>query len=105
MQAPIAATIAAGATIEMLWNTWPLGHYGPVMNYMAKCTGTTCSTYTGNGGSPWFKISQNAFDGTTNTWASDQLANNNHSWTVQIPSNISPGQYVSSIYSFLIRVM
>lgn len=41
----------------MLWNTWPIGHYGPVLNYMAKCATDDCSTYKGDTGSPWFKVS------------------------------------------------
>ena len=29
-----------------------------------------------------------------NVWASDTLANNNHSYIVNIPKNIAPGDYV-----------
>jgi len=88
---PITTTVAAGGTVEMLWNTWPLGHYGPVMNYMAKCVGS-CSSFKGDTGSPWFKIQQESYS--NGVWASDALANNNHSYTVQIPKNIAPGDYL-----------
>jgi hypothetical protein len=89
--APITATVAAGGTVQMLWNTWPLGHYGPVMNYMAKCSGD-CSSFKGDTGKPWFKIQQESF--VNGVWASDTLAKNNYTYSVRIPSNIAPGQYL-----------
>ena len=89
--APITATVAAGQTVSMLWNTWPLGHYGPVMNYMAKCEGS-CSSFKGDSGSPWFKISQQAFS--NGVWAADEVARNNFTSVVTIPKNIAPGEYL-----------
>ncbi|TFK31263.1 glycoside hydrolase family 61 protein [Crucibulum laeve] len=89
---PISATVAAGGSVTMLWNTWPLGHFGPVLNYMAKCPTSNCSTFKGDTGSPWFKIQQDVY--ANGVWASDTLANNNHSYTVNIPSKISPGSYL-----------
>lgn len=56
IQGPISATVAAGGTVQVLWNTWPLGHFGPVLNYMAKCPTSDCSTWKGDTGSPWFKV-------------------------------------------------
>ncbi|KIJ55697.1 lytic polysaccharide monooxygenase [Sphaerobolus stellatus SS14] len=88
---PITTSVAAGGTVQLLWNTWPLGHYGPVMNYMAKCTGS-CSSFKGDTGSPWFKIQQEAY--ANGVWASDNVANNNHSYTVTIPKKIAPGDYL-----------
>ncbi|KAG8926397.1 Esterase/lipase/thioesterase [Tulasnella sp. 418] len=88
---PITATVAAGATVTFLWNTWPLGHYGPVINYMAKCPGS-CTGWKGDSGKPWFKISQEAF--VNGQWASDKLAKNNATWTVTIPKSISSGEYL-----------
>ncbi|KAF9002937.1 glycoside hydrolase family 61 protein [Cyathus striatus] len=89
---PISATIAAGDSLTVLWNTWPLGHYGPVLNYMAKCPTSDCSTWKGDSGSPWFKIQQDVYS--NGVWASDVLANNNHSYTVKIPSKITAGSYI-----------
>ncbi|KAF9022694.1 glycoside hydrolase family 61 protein [Hymenopellis radicata] len=89
---PISATVAAGQTVTMLWNTWPIGHYGPVLNYMAKCPTSDCSTYKGDTGSPWFKIQQNVFE--NGEWASDTLAKSNFTYVVRIPSNIAPGSYL-----------
>ncbi|KAK7053044.1 hypothetical protein VNI00_004365 [Paramarasmius palmivorus] len=89
---PITATVAAGGQVTMLWNTWPIGHYGPVLNYMAKCPTSDCSTWKGDTGSPWFKIQQDVYK--NGEWASDTLAKNNASYTVNIPKNIAPGAYV-----------
>ncbi|KAI0792612.1 endoglucanase-4 [Abortiporus biennis] len=74
--APITASVPAG---------------GQVVNYMAKCTGS-CSTFKGDTGTPWFKIQQESYS--NGIWASDALANNNHSYTVNIPSSIAPGEYL-----------
>ncbi|KAL0946012.1 hypothetical protein HGRIS_012289 [Hohenbuehelia grisea] len=88
---PITATVAAGGSVTMLWNTWPLGHYGPVLNYMAKCPGD-CSVWKADTGTPWFKIGQESFS--NGQWASDALAKNNFTYTVKIPKNIAPGNYL-----------
>ncbi|KAJ7587985.1 glycoside hydrolase [Mycena floridula] len=79
---PIQATVAAGVTVTMLWNTWPLGHYGPV----------DCSTFKGDTGSPWFKIQQDVYK--NGVWASDTLATSNFTYVVNIPKNIAVGSYL-----------
>ncbi|PFH51151.1 lytic polysaccharide monooxygenase [Amanita thiersii Skay4041] len=89
---PTQATVAAGGSVTMLWNTWPLGHYGPVMNYMARCPTSDCSTFKGDTGSPWFKIQQDSYS--NGVWASDVLVNNNYSYTVHISRNIASGAYL-----------
>uniref|UniRef100_A0A8H7XT24 lytic cellulose monooxygenase (C4-dehydrogenating) n=1 Tax=Psilocybe cubensis TaxID=181762 RepID=A0A8H7XT24_PSICU len=89
---PIQANISAGGTVQVLWNTWPLGHYGPVLNYMAKCPTNDCSTFKGDTGSPWFKIQQDVYS--NGIWASDILAKNNYTYSVRIPNNISSGSYL-----------
>ncbi|PPQ91998.1 hypothetical protein CVT25_004654 [Psilocybe cyanescens] len=89
---PIQATVAAGGTVQVLWNTWPLGHFGPVLNYLAKCPSSDCSTFKGDTGAPWFKFQQDVFS--NGVWASDTLARNNYTYNVRIPSNIAPGSYL-----------
>ena len=34
------ANVNAGDTIEFVWSTWPVGHTGPIMNYISPCNGT-----------------------------------------------------------------
>ena len=32
-------TVAAGSKVDLLWTTWPEGHHGPVLTYLARCPG------------------------------------------------------------------
>lgn len=59
---------------------------------MAKCPVAGCSSWKGDSGTPWFKISQYTYDG---EWPSDKLAKNGFTHDVRIPANIAPGDYVS----------
>ncbi|CUA67476.1 hypothetical protein RSOLAG22IIIB_03128 [Rhizoctonia solani] len=88
---PVTVSVPAGGKVEFLWNSWPLGHYGPVINYMAKCSGS-CSTWKGDTGKPWFKISQETY--ANGQWAADKLAKNNATWAVNIPKNLAAGEYL-----------
>lgn len=88
---PITASIPAGQTLTVVWNTWPVGHYGPILDYMAKCPVAGCSSWKGDSGSPWFKIAQKTYDG---EWPSDKLAKNGFTHNVRIPANIAPGDYI-----------
>ena len=38
-----SATVAAGGNVTLHWSGWPLGHRGPVIDYLASCNGD-CST-------------------------------------------------------------
>ncbi|TFK69863.1 endoglucanase-4 [Pluteus cervinus] len=87
---PITANVTAGGTVTVVWNTWPTGHYGPILNYMAKCVGD-CSKWKGDTGSPWFKIQQHTYDG---EWPSDKLAKGGFTYDVKIPKNIAAGNYL-----------
>jgi len=40
-------------------------------------------------GLPWFKISEDAYDGSQ--WASDKLNSSNAAWTFEIPAEVAPG--------------
>ncbi|KAH6673806.1 glycosyl hydrolase family 61-domain-containing protein [Halenospora varia] len=93
--AKTSATVAAGGTVEMQWTAWPESHHGPVIDYLANCGGdcTTVDKTT----LEFFKIDGvGLLDDTTvpGDWASDTLIANNNSWTVTIPSDIAPGNYV-----------
>ncbi|EJD34609.1 glycoside hydrolase [Auricularia subglabra TFB-10046 SS5] len=89
----ITATVAAGQTVTALWNTWPVGHYGPVLNYMARCPDSGCSKWKGDSGSPWFKIQQSVYE--NGQWASDTLAKkSDFSYAIRIPSNLKAGKYL-----------
>ncbi|KAJ0312333.1 hypothetical protein COL5a_002013 [Colletotrichum fioriniae] len=89
------ATVAAGSNIQLIWNTWPESHKGPVIDYLAKCTGDCESVdkTTLN----FFKIDAGGLIDmslTNGKWADDVLMANNFTWTVQIPATLAPGNYV-----------
>lgn len=89
------ATVAAGGTVELQWTAWPSSHHGPVIDYLAKCSGE-CETVD-KSTLEFFKIDAGGLvdDSTVpGTWASDQLIANNNSWTVKIPTSVAPGNYV-----------
>ncbi|KAL0938575.1 glycosyl hydrolase family 61 [Colletotrichum truncatum] len=89
------ATVAAGAKIQLIWNTWPESHKGPVIDYLAKCNGN-CETVDKTSLN-FFKISAEGLIDMSlqnGKWADDVLMANNFTWTVQIPSNLAPGNYV-----------
>ncbi|KAK0205542.1 glycosyl hydrolase family 61-domain-containing protein [Desarmillaria ectypa] len=85
---PISANITAGQVLRVTWNTWPLGHYGPVLNYMAKCDKDNCSTFKGDTGSPSNRASLRP------EWASDTLAKNSYTYDVTVPKNAKSGSYL-----------
>ena len=89
------ATVTAGGTVELQWTAWPSSHHGPVIDYLAKCSGE-CETVDKDT-LEFFKIDQGGLvddSAVPGTWASDQLIANNNSWTVKIPTSIAPGNYV-----------
>lgn len=90
-----SATVAAGGKVELQWTVWPDSHHGPVLDYLAKCSGK-CED-ADKESLDFFKIDAGGLISATpspGTWASDDLIAANNSWTVTIPSSIAPGNYV-----------
>ncbi|KAB5566677.1 glycosyl hydrolase family 61-domain-containing protein [Coniochaeta sp. 2T2.1] len=90
------AVVAAGDKILLEWDTWPEGHKGPVMDYLANCGSAGCESVDKTT-LKFFKIDEvGLIDGSNSpgTWGSDQLIANNNSWLVEIPPTIAPGFYV-----------
>lgn len=54
--AQLYATVAAGSTITLTWNTWPDSHKGPIIDYLAPCNGD-CKSVDKNS-LQFFKIAQ-----------------------------------------------
>lgn len=93
--AALTATVAAGGSVSLQWNTWPDSHHGPVINYLASCNGD-CSTVDKTT-LEFFKIAESGLiEGSSSggTWASDELIANNLTQTVTIPSSLAAGNYV-----------
>ncbi|KDN38351.1 hypothetical protein RSAG8_09555, partial [Rhizoctonia solani AG-8 WAC10335] len=91
--AAILATAAAGANVAFNWTTeWPSSHIGPVLTYMAKAPSDITKWSPGND-KVWFKIDEAGLD--NGKWAAtDVLLAQNGLWTVKIPANLQPGQYL-----------
>lgn len=92
------APVTAGDKIQIQWNGWPIGHKGPVVDYLAYCGGEGCQSINKTS-LQFFKIDQGGLvDPSVQTplgeWATDLLIANNNSWVVEIPPTIRPGFYV-----------
>ncbi|CAJ2512449.1 Uu.00g054640.m01.CDS01 [Anthostomella pinea] len=87
-------TASAGDTLTLYWNTWPDTHHGPVLNYLAECSGE-CTAATADGLS-FTKISEAGLLSGSNpgTWATDTLIANNFTADVIIPGSLAAGNYV-----------
>ncbi|KAH7393079.1 endoglucanase IV precursor [Pyrenochaeta sp. MPI-SDFR-AT-0127] len=83
------ATVKAGGSVDIQWNTWPESHVGPVIDYMAKVDDATSAT---SADLKFFKIDEAGY--TDGQWAASKLIANNLTWSVTVPSTIAPGQYV-----------
>ncbi|KAF2671155.1 glycoside hydrolase [Microthyrium microscopicum] len=88
--------VNAGDKVKLIWDQWGSSHSGPVMDYMAKCTGSdNCASFKGDSGPVWVKIDQAGYDTKLNPpWASDRLGRQNATWTTTIPKSLAPGDYL-----------
>ncbi|KAF2205796.1 glycoside hydrolase [Delitschia confertaspora ATCC 74209] len=86
--------VNAGDKVKLIWDQWGSSHSGPVMTYLAKCT-PNCASFKGDTGAVWVKIDQMAYDTTKSPpWGSDYLAKQGATWTVTIPPQLAPGEYL-----------
>lgn len=88
----VSTTVAAGGTVDFLWSPWPDSHFGPVMTYIAKCSGE-CSSVDKTT-LKWVKIDEAGIDIATQTWASIAMIANNNTWSTTVPASLAPGNYV-----------
>ena len=89
--AALSAPVAAGAKVTFTWTTWPESHRGPAMTYMADCGGPCAAADPTK--LSFFKIDHAGLhaDG---SWASDDVIKANGAYTVTIPADIRPGNYM-----------
>lgn len=85
--------VKPGSKVTFKWDTWPVSHAGPILDYIAPVSGDFASV------SPtslsWTKIQEGAWKSGNNpgAWVTDDLVKNNFSWDLTIP-NLAPGNYV-----------
>ncbi|KAA1476334.1 hypothetical protein DENSPDRAFT_853605 [Dentipellis sp. KUC8613] len=85
-----------GSVVQFLWKdgddtNWP-HNIGPLMTYMAPCTGTTCDKFNGTS-AKWFKIDEIGKKPDGSTWYQQDVMNG-QSISVTLPTNLSPGDYL-----------
>lgn len=90
--ANLTATVAAGGTVEFQWTN--VGHPGPVLTYVAQCPGECTDATMDKTALEWVKIDEAGYSVADETWAAYDLAANNNSWTVTVPSTLASGNYV-----------
>ncbi|KAJ8081204.1 hypothetical protein PM082_018047 [Marasmius tenuissimus] len=66
-------------------------HKGPIITYLAKvANASTAST----SGLEWFKVHEEGYDASTQTWAVDKLIADDGKYTFTMPSCVPSGQYL-----------
>ncbi|KAF5093889.1 hypothetical protein D0Z03_002256 [Geotrichum reessii] len=88
--AALVADVKAGAKVTFYWTVWPESHKGPVMTYLANCGGD-CRTVDPSSLS-YFKIDHAGYE--NGEWISDKIIANNNSYSLTIPEDIAPGNYL-----------
>lgn len=88
--AKLVADVNAGADVTFYWTTWPESHRGPVMTYLANCGGD-CSSVDPSSLS-YFKIDHAGYE--DGVWISDKIIANNNSYSLKLPEDIAPGNYI-----------
>ncbi|TPX12365.1 uncharacterized protein E0L32_007012 [Thyridium curvatum] len=105
---PAAAHVPVrpGDKMHIQWNGWPLSHVGPVMSYLAPCSGKAGCADVNKTALEFFKIDDGApvllnrtggpgtRPGVMGQWVTDLLIAANNSWVVEIPPQLAPGAYV-----------
>jgi cellulase len=95
----LTAPVLAGTTITLRWSDWPQTHWGPVIDYMARCANDDCTTVD-KATLEFFKIaelgqiSRGTVPGQAGYWANNQLRDDDFSWDVTIPQQLAPGSYI-----------
>ncbi|KAI0525615.1 glycoside hydrolase [Xylaria bambusicola] len=84
----------SGDTLTLYWNTWPDSHKGPIINYLAQCSGECTSATAGS--LSFTKISEAAYLSGSNPgdWVTDTMIAQNFTSDVEIPAGLAPGNYV-----------
>ncbi|KAK4099002.1 lytic polysaccharide monooxygenase [Parathielavia hyrcaniae] len=107
---PAHAPVRPGDRVLVQWNGWPVGHVGPVLSYLAPCSGLKGSDW-GCTGVDKTELRWTMLDGSLpvmelvdgrrrmggvqgQRWATDVMIAANNSWTVAVPAGLETGAYV-----------
>jgi lytic cellulose monooxygenase (C1-hydroxylating) len=88
------AQVRAGDVVTLQWSTWPESHKGPVVDWLAPCGGP-CEAVD-KAALRFFKIDGAGMvsAGAPGRYAADVLIEKGNTWSVRIPPNVKPGNYV-----------
>ncbi|KZV75252.1 lytic polysaccharide monooxygenase [Peniophora sp. CONT] len=94
--AALVADANAGSSVEVLWGgeggTHWIHEVGPVMHYMAECTGVDdCTTFDASN-AKWFKIDEQGLSGSK--WPAMESLFNGQPVKFTIPENLKKGNYL-----------
>ncbi|ELR02062.1 hypothetical protein VC83_08532 [Pseudogymnoascus destructans] len=86
--------ITAGSSLILEWTSWPSSHHEPGIDYLAPCNGP-CALVDKTA-LRWFKIDGVGLLSGSNpgNWETDTLIANSNTWSVKIPADMAPGEYV-----------
>ncbi|PTD02056.1 Endoglucanase-4 [Fusarium culmorum] len=85
----LTADVTAGTTITVRWSDWPEAHWGPVLDYMARCSNNDCTTVD-KAKLKFFKIDElgqltrGTVPGQPGYWANNELRDANFTWNITI---------------------
>lgn len=99
------APVEAGDFLTFQWNGWPESHHGPIVTYMAYCGQDADACMRAEKTELEFfgvdavglidpSATLNKYYSAFGIWATDILIHTNHTYTVQVPPTLAPGNYV-----------
>ena len=102
----VSLTVAPGESVGLQWTDWPVGHHGPVVNYLANCQGK-CEDVDKTKlqfnkvderglihPNPNFPIDKFSDGHAVGFWAADELRENGNKIWFKVPEWVAPGNYV-----------
>ncbi|KAJ8107866.1 hypothetical protein OPT61_g8570 [Boeremia exigua] len=94
-------SVSDGATLSFEIRAWPAdpskeslerGHKGPCAVYLKKVASAVDDPAAGEG---WFKIFENGYDSSSDSWCSDKIIDNNGLLNVKLPAGLEGGNYLA----------
>jgi lytic cellulose monooxygenase (C1-hydroxylating) len=85
----LVAEARAGSQLDFIWNPWFVSHKGPLVTYMAPCSGSVDKVELNK--LKFFKISERGLAKDNITWAVDEMMDNGNITFATNPYDIKAG--------------
>lgn len=96
--ARLQANVNPGDKVSVLWTGENGGNWihatGPILTYMAQCTGVKDCTTFDSSEAKWFKVDEKGVQDDGKTWWVDEFHTNNQPVPFTIPDNLKAGNYL-----------